>query len=147
MILIFMYKKHFCILWIEAIFLQFKFEWQHWYLLRKINVEIVTNEREHRNFIFWFQEFLERVYNYLITNELESSNERNSINRKINLYHLKKFHDDVLKYLRKYIKDLRRNMFAINVVNEFNRRFICVYRTCQINLKNFCFYSELKDNF
>ena len=52
------------------------------------------------------------------------------LTKKIDFYHLKKSHDDVLKYFRKYIKNLRRDMFAISVVNEFNRRFIYVYRTC-----------------
>ena len=59
--------------------------------------------------------------------EFKSSNERNSINRKIDFHHLRKSYDDVLKHFRKCIKDLRRDMLAINVVNEFNRRFICVY--------------------
>ena len=63
-------------------------------------------------------------------NELKSSNERNSVNRKIDFYHSRKLHNDVLKYFRKCIRNLRRNILAINVVNEFNRRFICVYRTC-----------------
>ena len=38
-------------------------------------------------------------------------------------------------------------MFAINVVNELNRRFICVYQMCQIDLKNFRFYSESRHDF
>ena len=38
-------------------------------------------------------------------------------------------------------------MLAISVVNEFNRHFICVYRACQIDLKNFRFYSESKHDF
>ena len=147
MIFIFMCKKYFCILRIETIFVRFKFEWQHWHLLRKINVEIAANEREYRNSVFWFQELFERVYNYFITSEFESSNKRDSINRKIDFHHSKKFHDDVLKYFRKYIKDLRQNMLAINVVNEFNRRFICVYRACQIDLKDFRFHSESRYNF
>ena len=39
--------------------------------------------------------------------EFKSLNERDLINRKINLYHLKKLYNDVLKYLQKYIKDFR----------------------------------------
>ena len=62
--------------------------------------------------------------------ELESLNERDLINKKIDLYYLKKFYNDVLKHFRKDIKNLRRNMFAINVVNELNYRFICIYRAC-----------------
>ena len=38
-------------------------------------------------------------------------------------------------------------MLAINVVNEFNRHFIYIYRACQIDLKNFHFHSELRHDF
>ena len=116
-------------------------------MLCKINVEIVANKREHRNFIFWFQKFLEWVYNYFITSELESSNKRDSINKEIDFHHLKRFYDDVLRHFRECIKNLRRNIFIISVVNELNCRFICVHRACQIDLKNFCFYSKLKHDF
>ena len=114
--------------------------------MRKINVEIAANEREYRNSVFWLQKLFERVYNYFITNEFKLSNERDLINRKIDLHYLKESHDNFLKYFWKCIKDLRRDMLAINIVNEFNRRFICVYQTYQIDLKKFYFYSESKHN-
>ena len=78
---------------------------------------------------FLILNIFKRIYNYFIINEFKLSNKHDLINRKINFHHSRKFHDNVLKYLRKYIKDLRRNIFAINVVNEFNRCFIYVYRT------------------
>ena len=49
------------------------------------------------------------------------------MNKEIDFHHLKSFYDNILKYLREYIKSLRRDMFAINVVNKFNRRFIYIY--------------------
>ena len=76
---------------------------------------------------FNFKNFSNEFMNCFITNELKSLNERNSINKEIDFYHSKKFHDDILKYFRKYIKDLRYSMFAIDIINGFNYHFICVY--------------------
>ena len=60
-------------------------------------------------------------------NELKLLKKRDSINRKIDFYYSKKFHDNILKHFQKSIKNLRRDMLAINVVNKFNRCFICIY--------------------
>ena len=80
-------------------------------------------------------------------NNFETLCERNSVDVKINFHHLKKFYNNVLKHFQKCIKNLCRNVFTIRVIAKSNRNFVCVYKMRHINLKNFRFHNESRNDF
>ena len=115
-------------------------------MLREISVEIIINQREHKNVVFWFQKFFKRIYNYFVTNNFKTLCKRNSIDVEINFHHSWKFHNNILKHFWKCIKDLCWSVFAIRVIAKFNYDFIYVYEMRYIDLKNFHFYNESRNN-
>ena len=93
----------------------------------KLTSRLLQTNANIETLFFNFKNFSSEFINILSrTNLNRQMNIIQSI-KKIDLYHSRKFHDDVLKHFRKYIKDLRWNIFAISVVNELNRCFICIY--------------------
>ena len=73
--------------------------------------------------------------------------ERNSIDAEIDFHHSKKFYNNILKHFQKCIKDLCWNVFAIRVIAKFDYDFICIHKIHYIDLKNFRFYNESRNNF
>ena len=115
-------------------------------MLCEVNVEIVANQREYQNVVFWFQKFFKRIYIYFVINNFKTLCKRNSVDAEINFHHSWKFYNNILKHFWKCIKNLCRNVFAICVIAKFNYNFICIYEMRHINLKNFRFYNRSRNN-